>query len=104
MSIFKNKKFVMCELPGTIQNAILEVQVLAAKKFKYNQNNNLDNLVLEIEKIENHQEFLDKNFNFEKWEQVLNYYFNDQLKVCKSNSPYSLLSTIENLKNNINLN
>lgn len=94
MSIFKNKKFVMCELPTIIQDAILEAQVLAAKNFKYNKNNNLDNLVLDIEKIENHQEILEKNFNFENWKQVLNYYFKDQLEVCKSNSPYSLLSTV----------
>ena len=94
MSIFKNKKFVMCELHRTIQDAILEAQVLAAKNFKYNQNNDLNNLVLEIEKIENHQEILEKNFNFENWKQVLNYYFSDQLEVCKSNSPYSLLSTV----------
>lgn len=88
------KGFVMCELHKTIQDAILEAQVLAAKNFKYNQNNNLDNLVLEIEKIENHQEILEKNFNFENWEQVLNYYFNDQLDVCKSSSSFSLLSTV----------
>ncbi len=94
MSIFKNKKFIMCELHRTIQDAILEAQVLAAKNFKYNQNNDLNNLVLEIEKIENHQEILEKNFNFEDWKQVLNYYFNDQLEVCKDNSQYSLLSTV----------
>lgn len=88
------KGFVMCKLPRTIQDAILEAQVLAAKNFKYNQDNDLNNLVLEIEKIENHQEILEKNFNFEKWDQVLNYYFNDQLEVCKSNSSFSLLSTV----------
>ena len=33
------KGFVMCKLPQTIQNAILEAHTLAAKNFKYSLNN-----------------------------------------------------------------
>ena len=94
MSIFKNKKFVMCKLPRAIQDAISEAQVLAAKNFKYNQNNNLDNLILEIEKIENHQKILDANFNAKNWLDVLNYYYNEQLAVIKNNSRYSFLDCV----------
>lgn len=88
------KGFVMCKLPRTIQDAILEAHTLAAKNFKYNQNNNLDNLILEIEKIENHQKILDANFNAKNWLDVLNYYYNEQLAVIKSNSPYSFLDCV----------
>ena len=88
------KGFVMCELPRIIQDAILEAHTLAAKNFKYNQNNNLDNLISEIEKIENHQKILDANFNAKNWLDVLNYYYNEQLATIKSNSPYSFLDCV----------
>ena len=88
------KGFAMCKLPRAIQDAILEAHTLAAKNFKYNQNNELNNLVLEIEKIENHQKILDANFNAKNWLDVLNYYYNEQLAVIESNSPYSFLDCV----------
>ena len=89
-----NKGFVMCKLPRLIQDAILEAHVLAAKNFKYNQNNNLDKLILEIEKLENNQEILETNFNAKSWEEVLNYYYNDQLEAIGRNCPYSFLDLV----------
>ncbi len=94
MTIYKKEGFEMAKLPAEIQNAILEVQILAARHFKYNANKNFFHLVLQIEFLENHQSILDENFNFENWEQVLEYYFNDQLESCKNKNPYSLLSTV----------
>ena len=88
------KGFVMCKLPRAIQDAILEAHTLAAKNFKYNQNNNLDNLVLEIEKIENNQEILKTNFCVKSWIEVLNHYFNDEVEAIENNSPYSFLNIV----------
>jgi len=90
----KNKRFEMCKLHKKIQDAILESHVSAAKFVKYKQEPNLKNLALEIEKLENSQEILEANFTLKNWQEVLQYYFDVEMKAIESKNPYSLLDTV----------
>jgi len=95
MKIYK-KNFEMCKLPVAIQDSILEAKLMAAKSIKYKKDysDDLKNLTSKIEELDKNKKILDKNFNALNWQEIFNYYFNDEIEVIKNNSLYSFLDLV----------